>query len=979
MVESEHNIPVLINQYIAAIGNDEEATKTYINELSSLLGTNQLSLREFIQYLGPTLTGEAVIRSKSIQCLSNTISNLPTTTLTKYDINVLIDFLLMKFDDELSIVHALHGINYLIQCHQFIPSLNVEKILNKLLLNYNPKKHLAKVRHGTFEVLLSILSHQSYLTSKSEITNLYIKTFINIASGEKDPRNLLSSFELNEKINKIFSFDMNNDLHKQFVSELFDTCFCYFPISFKPPPNDPYKITADQLRQKLRATIASQSKFASDSFPSLIEKLTSTNPVIRNDTLKTIDLCVEKYDTLVVEEYWMTLWNALKFEILHNEIDSVFKPTNDTLIPENYNDIDDNDEFKPLVLTLVILNRLISKISQPEMMLQIVVDELKPNLEIIKDKSTKSSLILGSLGATSVECFNYVIDFLFQYDVWGKFLNIEQKKTDADVDIDVSEDVALNIAKQRDFVDSIGFILTSYQVLKPQNSHLSEYKDYILIFLGQLLNVTSEMEKTLKCKIVQQLIKLVKLPGFLNSNELDLILGNYFKNFMVNATKKDVILQEIVGGLVDGMQDPLVSTSTIELIINPLLNGLEDDNVDQYQFTLSIIGDLCVNYQVLEIISIRLLNKLPIINKSPNKFELYKIVINLFIKLIQQIEKIHQFLTNSWYKQFIPKFLSNVFIALDDDEEEKELYEITGDLVALIVNFIDVSKHQEILNQMNQVFISDDTSGAYIEYNSNLVVSPSNYISVYNKILSAIDKTSHFENNETVVDLVLKMIEKLQTNEYLRLQYLQTLALLVNKYVHNDEFIQSKMILPDKSPEKVIQFESSIWILKGLIVKLDGISYLDRLLELFESSNDQTVMKLIAKSLHVLFVDLKVFTNVTGIKANQIISHVKSLQVKLLYKQQLFTKILPILISPSPHHFEVRFYALSLIVENLSANILINHLSEIYPVVLKSFNEQLNPKSSLIILQIILKENKSILTDADIIHLLPILLTVSQT
>ena len=126
-------------------------------------------------------------------------------------------------------------------------------------------------------------------------------------------------------------------------------------------------------------------------------------------------------DATVIEEYWMTIWNALKFEILHNDISGNFNPTNNTIVASDYDEIDDNDEFKPLVLTLVILNRLILTLLQPEIMLHTVVEELKPNLEVMKEKSIKSSLILSSLGSTSVDNLNYIVDFLFQYQIWGNF------------------------------------------------------------------------------------------------------------------------------------------------------------------------------------------------------------------------------------------------------------------------------------------------------------------------------------------------------------------------------------------------------------------------------------------------------------------------------------------------------------------------------------------------------------------------------
>ncbi|KAF6072591.1 Dos2-interacting transcription regulator of RNA-Pol-II family protein [Candida albicans] len=780
---SEHNIPILINQYIAASSG---MTK----------------------------------KRKSIECLSKTIISLSDSKLTKQDINVLIEFLLNKLidNDQICLQYSLMGINSLICKKNFLGDTNIEKILQQLYKNYDPKKNLAKVRYETFQILLNLLNQfNQYLNSSSiQLSNLYIKTFIHIASGEKDPRNLLISFELNNKINANFQFDnKNNELHQQFITDLFDICFCYFPISFKPPSNDPYKITSEQLKLALRELLP-----------------------LKNDTLKTIELCIKNYsknDATVIEEYWMTIWNALKFEILHNDISSNFNPTNNTIVASDYDEIDDNDEFKPLVLTLVILNRLISTLSQPEIMLHTVVEELKPNLEVMKEKSIKSSLILSSLGSTSVDNLNYIVDFLFQYQIWGKFLNIDKKEENEEQqEFDTNEDVSLNIAKQRDLIDSIGFVLTAYQVLKPTaHCHLLDYKDYILIFLGQLLTITSNLEKTLKCKIIQQLIKLIKLPGYLNTNELELILGNYFKQFFLDTTKtsgkKDVILQEIINGLIEVSQDSQITSLTIEFIINPILNQLlttEDNdggdiNIETFQFQLEIVGDLCINYQILEVISIRLLNKLPIINnQSNNNLQLYKIIINLFIELIKKIESIQQFLTNSWYKNFIPKFMENLLIVLPlenilhNNDDNYELFEIVGDLLGLIIKFIDVSKHQEILDQLNQTFITnnndddDDEETNHqgpFKYPSNLLIEPNNYINVYNKILSSIDKTCVFKQDvdQQVIESIINLIYKIgNDDEYLRLQYLQTLCLLINKFTNNADFIESKLKFLEKVEEQ---------------------------------------------------------------------------------------------------------------------------------------------------------------------------------
>jgi DNA repair/transcription protein MET18/MMS19 len=58
--------------------------------------------------------------------------------------------------------------------------------------------------------------------------------------------------------------------------DLFDAVFDYFPITFRPPPDDPYGITAQDLKDRLKECIASTSEFAPYSFPALLDKLDST-------------------------------------------------------------------------------------------------------------------------------------------------------------------------------------------------------------------------------------------------------------------------------------------------------------------------------------------------------------------------------------------------------------------------------------------------------------------------------------------------------------------------------------------------------------------------------------------------------------------------------------------------------------------------------------------------------------------------------
>ncbi|CAK9437872.1 uncharacterized protein LODBEIA_P22500 [Lodderomyces beijingensis] len=998
-----HNVPILINQYVAAAGNDEQACQAYVSEVIEMLSTKEVTLLQFIQKLGPTLTSEqGLVRSKAMSFMAHILRDLqPTSQLSRQDVTVLIDFLMTKFNDELSLIHALNGLNSLIRSKNYMAKLNTGKILAKLNDAYDPKKNLAKVRYEAFQILSGLMENHLEVVQRNDSDDkIFVKTFIHIASGEKDPRNLLLSFKLNKEINeKIFDFDEANESHEDLITDLFDVCFCYFPISFTPPANDPYKITASELKEKLRLTIASQSGFAPDAFSGLVEKLASTNPAIRKDTLKTINLCVENYSAEALEAQWSVLWSALKFEILHNDA-AVFKANVKTIIPTDIHEIDDNDDVKVVFLTMTILESLIRKVKRPADMLRIVIDELRPNLT--SEKSSKQSvIILSILASTSVENYNAVVDTLFQYKTWGKYFNVEdeveeEKEGDEGEEEDKNADFSLNVARQRDLVDNLGFVLTAYPV--SGKTHLSNYKDHILLFLCQLLTNSSHLEKTLRVKAVQQSIKLISLPQFLTITNVELILDNFRRILEENLASQvttDMVSSEIVKGLSEIMEEnPAVTSLVIEKLVNPLLNSLnaqevdkkeerdnnndnENENEDEeegeedgdednsYKAVLSIIGDLCVNYQVLEVLSIRLVSKS---NVSAKRFQL---IVETLASLIEKVEIIHQFLTNSWYQTFLPRFLATMRRVIGDKSTNYVLVEAVGDLVRLIIRFIDVAKHQALLDEFHKVFFTQSSSNStkVFHYDGDLLETPTVYISIFNKILSAIDKSCQLDTAASAVASVVKLIPGLTSGGYVRVQYLENLCLLVNKFQTGTQPI-------NWSFDDLNSFEIDIWTLKALLLKIDasGIESLKKLLAYL--TDDQATPRqkqLIARSLPILFIDINLFTNPPLPK--KVISKVTNLNVKLLYKQHVFEIVLPYLLESSPdantppREFELKFFALSLIVENVSTKILISHLTQFLPSVFKalrtpvasssssSSSRSIICKSSLRILRIILEQD----------------------
>lgn len=968
-----HNIPTLINQYLAAVGADDQVAATHAATLSDLVLDGSLTLLQFIQHLGPhIMSQDQLIRTKAFTCLADTLRPL---TLSKQDVNVMVQFLVDRLASGDATLQVLTALCTLVAMPGFLALSNAEKVLNALHDSYDPRKNLARVRHMAFEVL-SVLgnSNTTYLTAN--LSDLYISTFVHLASGEKDPRNLLSSFALNRFINQ--NFDLAPDA--QFVDDLFDVCFCYFPISFTPPQNDPYKITAQQLKESLRSTIACQSHFAKDAVPNLIEKLTSTNPAVRNDVLKTILCCVQAYAPDALAAYWLTLWNALKFEVLHNDV-STFSPIK-PIIPADYDTIDDTDDTKLLVLTLDVLRTLAARLPEEDAdnFVDTVRRELVPSVAAVKDKCKQGTIVLAVVAATSPRCFDKVVGALFAYEVWGKYLSIS-KSTDevndestsspkvnaADTEVEID---SLNVARQRDLVDCIGFIVSGYEGLEAPESFINtnalvSCKDYILAFLGQLLMHSLNLEKTLKVKTTEQLARLVGLTGFLSENEVRLVVG--YMDDVLSATvrsgpwRNDVVVEALTRGLetvisVNAQTQAIVMEVVVASLLAHLDAAQHADNDDDFVSMLGLIGKLCVNAQILETLSIRLLNKMA--GSTDGQF--LALVENL-VEWIVQVQKAAPFLMNAYYTTFVPRFLAEA-----EHHDLAYALDISGDLVGLVVRCIDASQHQRIL---------DETNARY----ELVLSSPSKMVAIYNKLLANVDKSTVFSepiSARDVADRVVAVVAQCDS-AFMKVQYLQTLALLNNKFAAMDEERVLELVHGD--------LEVSVWVVKALVMKLDAVGM--RLLhesvtELFDENVDAEKQRAIAGSLRVLFADLKVFSNeINGNRVKCSVARVNNLNVKLLYKQQMFEMIAPLLVDKfekCPDKTDLYMGTLAVMIENVSSKILINNLARVLPMVLQGIQVrklQLILRSSLRTLTVVVNENSTILgphIDAVVANLLDV-------
>jgi hypothetical protein len=129
--------------------------------------------------------------------------------------------------------------------------------------------------------------------------------------GEKDPRNLLIALRIVKTIAEVYDIS-------ECAQDLFETCFCYFPITFKPPPDDPYGISSHDLKEALRKCLASSPLFAPHAIPCFLEKLESSNWSAKRDTLLLLHDALPIYGSASLIPSVPRLWKLLKNEIFYS-------------------------------------------------------------------------------------------------------------------------------------------------------------------------------------------------------------------------------------------------------------------------------------------------------------------------------------------------------------------------------------------------------------------------------------------------------------------------------------------------------------------------------------------------------------------------------------------------------------------------------------------------------------------------------------
>lgn len=279
-------------------------------------------------------TGDIIARAKALGFLADTLEALDKNLLRPEQVNMLVGFFgsMFSYDHKAGITASAKALRQLHNMKGFKPAVGVKMIEEVCKLKEDFRLQTAATRLEIYELFLSLIQDQSVnneLQDKYGTSSGFIVDILQLCQNERDPRNLMLWF----KLLPIFLTEYSTS--DQVTEEVFKAFSAYFPITLRSSAT-PIGITADDLKNAVRACFASHHKVANLAFPFLIGKLDQGDAItvsVKLDILKTIKACVEQYDNpqASVVPHVNKIWNSLKYEVRNGEVKETIDATLEVL------------------------------------------------------------------------------------------------------------------------------------------------------------------------------------------------------------------------------------------------------------------------------------------------------------------------------------------------------------------------------------------------------------------------------------------------------------------------------------------------------------------------------------------------------------------------------------------------------------------------------------------------------------------------
>ncbi|GBE89610.1 MMS19 nucleotide excision repair [Sparassis crispa] len=571
----------LVRTWIAS--EREEEVQTIISEIAA----GNVTLLQIVKALGEYLTAdEDDLRTKGVEFLSLVLGRCPPEKLNRHSVRVLVTFYCGKLEDTETIIPALKGLLSLTSMPLFASNDAVE-VMKALVKHVKMKALIQSQRFMVFTILDTLVAR--HRDAMKGMGNEFLSGYISLAEGEKDPRNLLLAFSIARVI--LIEFDTASH-----VEDFFNITFCYFPITFRPPPDDPYGIITDDLKTALRGCLNATPAFGPLAIPLLLEKLMAGTPVTKRDTLQAFDLGLPVYGPAVARNFARKMWNSLKLEIFQptdTETEQAALKTTQILVQTIYAADDTEDKSGEDIegLAKEACEECIQILREPEK------SQAQPAIKVIcAFMSTTPSVARFTLSRAAPHLVRL-------------FLNPDEVANRAPV-LRLLSDL---IKAARDSMSRDPEVLPT-----EGDTPLSPFKDEIIGVLTVGLKTASSSQPALG-----GLKEMVLTPGLLTDEELGFVVHNVNELLQKEGEEGDEISEPALDLLSTiSLSAPWhVSQTTLPLLFGSLPDKAPPRDAEaeriKYWRTLASLEQLCKQPDLFETLVVRLSTKLDLVCVPP--------------------------------------------------------------------------------------------------------------------------------------------------------------------------------------------------------------------------------------------------------------------------------------------------------------------------------------------------------------------------
>lgn len=606
-----------------------EQQKAGIDAVAGLVKDDLITLEALVKEMELYLTTtDDTIRARGILFLAEVLIHLLSKALDSFTVSSLAGFFSSRLADWRSLRGALIGCLALLKRKSNVGMLvdgDARTLAQSMLDNVQVQLLAMHERKLCFEVFQCLLD--AYSDSVASLGDDFVYGLIQAIDQEKDPRCLALTFHLVQSIVKLFLSQLGA---AHVAQDLFEVLSCYFPIYFTHKMADDFEVKREVLSDALMDTFCSTPYFEPFAIPLLLDKLSSSLPLAKIDSLKYLNKSLLNFGAERMLKHAQKIWFALK--------DIIFSPSSQAKILSTTSvlggDIN-SDEHKITSEALICFKTTILQFtcSNNDDFLTMIIDDNDIERSFCSvmegsysDNSDKNFFQLSALGSilsvmanSSIFCCNRVFqDFFPRLMV---ILGISSRKAKHSVDANV-EIVSQNLNYGALYLcvelltSSRDLIATAWESSIPKDSLRGSWWHFLQEFSGPLSsafrsalltpsknpadggNYNSKQELVLYS--VKGLEALATYAGeytpvtrksFEDISEVFMliIIGRSEESFLWKLSLKSLVQ---IGCSIARFKDSHMQVIYDEIVVRRLVLLLHDDSVLPFALTLEAISEI---------------------------------------------------------------------------------------------------------------------------------------------------------------------------------------------------------------------------------------------------------------------------------------------------------------------------------------------------------------------------------------------------